>query len=165
MQILFILVRLALKKSPFLFRDTEIIRSETLWCLEFALKYFSREKREKEKKRNLRERKYGKLFIIVGTLSSIYGELFYLSLYFYTRWKISIIKEFLSSVFSRVWLCNPLDCSLLASSVLGIFQARILHWIAISFFRVSSQPRDWTQVSCIAGGFFTTEPPEKSKMN
>jgi len=38
---------------------------------------------------------------------------------------------------------------------MGFFQARILGWVAISFSRGSSQPRDWTWVSCIAGGFFT----------
>ena len=42
-------------------------------------------------------------------------------------------------------LCNPMDCSLPGSSVHGIFQARILEWVAISFFRASSQPRDQTQ--------------------
>ena len=40
-------------------------------------------------------------------------------------------------------------------SVHGILQARILGWVAISFSRGSSQPRDRTQVSCIAGSFFT----------
>ena len=43
----------------------------------------------------------------------------------------------------------------------GIFQARILEWVAISFSRGSSWPRDRTRVSCIAGRFFTTVPPEK----
>ena len=52
-------------------------------------------------------------------------------------------------------LCNPLDCSLTAFFVHGIFQARILEWVAISFSRRSSQPRDWTQVSGIAGRCFT----------
>ena len=52
-------------------------------------------------------------------------------------------------------LCNPMDCSLPHSSVHGIFQARILEWIAISFSSGFSQPRDWSQVSCIAGRFFT----------
>ena len=47
------------------------------------------------------------------------------------------------------------------SSVHGIRQTRILEWVAISFSRRSSQPRDWTRVSYIAGSFFTTEPPEK----
>ena len=52
-------------------------------------------------------------------------------------------------------LCDPMDCSLPGSSVHGILQGRILEWIAISFSRGSSQSRDRTQVSCIAGRFFT----------
>ena len=51
-------------------------------------------------------------------------------------------------------LCDPMDCSLPGSSVHGIFQAIVLEWIAISFSRGSSQPRDRTQASCIAGRFF-----------
>ena len=47
-----------------------------------------------------------------------------------------------------------MDCSLPGSPVHGILQARILEWVAISFSRGSSQPRDWTQVSCIAGRCF-----------
>ena len=50
------------------------------------------------------------------------------------------------------------------SSVHGILQAGIQEWAAISFSRGSSQPRDQTQVSCIAGRFFTTEPPRKPKL-
>ena len=53
-------------------------------------------------------------------------------------------------------LCNPMDCILPSSSVHGIFQARVLEWIAISFSRGSSQPRDQTLVSCIANRFFIT---------
>ena len=45
-------------------------------------------------------------------------------------------------------LCDPTDCSLQGSSVRGIFQARVLAWVAISFSRGSSQPRDRTWVSC-----------------
>ena len=52
-------------------------------------------------------------------------------------------------------LCDPMDCSLSESSVHGILQARILEWIAISFSRGCSQPRDRTQVSRIAGRRFT----------
>ena len=52
-------------------------------------------------------------------------------------------------------LCDPLDCNLSGSSVHGIFQARVLEWVAISFSRGSSQPRDQTQVSHIAGRRFT----------
>ena len=48
-----------------------------------------------------------------------------------------------------------MDCSLPGSSVHGILQARILEWVAISFSRGSSWPRDQTQVSCIADRFFT----------
>ena len=50
---------------------------------------------------------------------------------------------------SRVRLCDPMDCSLPSSSVYGIFQAIALEWIAISFSRGSSQPRDRTRVSRI----------------
>ena len=55
-------------------------------------------------------------------------------------------------------LCDPMDGSLAGSSVHGIFQARILEWVAIFFPRGSCWPRDQTQVSCIRGRFFTTEP-------
>ena len=51
-------------------------------------------------------------------------------------------------------LCDPVDCSLPGSSVHGILQARILEWVAIAFSRGSSQPRDWTWVSRIAGRRF-----------
>ena len=53
-------------------------------------------------------------------------------------------------------LYDSTDCSLPGSSVHGILQAKILDWVAISFFRGSSQPRDQTLVSCIAGRFFAT---------
>ena len=78
-------------------------------------------------------------------------------------------------------ICDPMDCSLPGSSV-GILQARIMKWVPMSFSRGSSQPRDrtqvsvwilyslvaspfsrgpswpknWTGISCIAGGFFTS---------
>ena len=52
-------------------------------------------------------------------------------------------------------LCYPMDHSLPCSSIHGIFQARVLEWGAISFSRGSSQPRDWTWVSCIVGRRFT----------
>ena len=48
-----------------------------------------------------------------------------------------------------------MDCSPPVSSVHGIFQARMLEWVAISFSRLSSRHRDRTQVSCTAGKFFT----------
>ena len=52
---------------------------------------------------------------------------------------------------SCLTFCDPLDCT-----VHGILQARILEWVTSPFSRGSSQPRDRTQVSCIAGGFFTS---------
>ena len=52
---------------------------------------------------------------------------------------------------SCLTLCNPMDYS-----VHRILQARILEWVAFPFSRGSSQPRDQTQVSRIAGGYFTS---------
>ena len=51
--------------------------------------------------------------------------------------------------------CDPMGYSLTGLSVHNILQARILEWVAISFFGGSSQPRNWTWISCIAGRFFT----------
>ena len=48
-------------------------------------------------------------------------------------------------------LCDPMDYT-----IHGIPQARILEWVAFPFSRGSSQLKDWTHVSCIAGGFFTS---------
>jgi len=56
---------------------------------------------------------------------------------------------------SCLTLGDPMDCNPPGSSVLGILQARILKWAAISFSRGSSRSRDQTQVSRIAGRFFT----------
>ena len=57
---------------------------------------------------------------------------------------------------SHVTLCNPMDCSQSGSSIhVDILWARILEWVAMPSSRGSSQPRDRTQVSHIAGGFFT----------
>ena len=61
---------------------------------------------------------------------------------------------------SHFWLfCDYMVYSPQGSSVHGIFQARILEYIAISYFRGSSCPRDRTRVSCI--GRFSTEPSGK----
>ena len=61
-------------------------------------------------------------------------------------------------------LCNLMDYGPPGFSVHGILQARILEWVAISFSRGSSWPKDWTRISCgswIEGRFFTAEPPGK----
>ena len=59
------------------------------------------------------------------------------------------------SCFSCVRLCDPMDCSPPGSPVHGIPQVRILERVAVPSSRGSSQPRDGTQASHIAGGFFT----------
>ena len=56
---------------------------------------------------------------------------------------------------SCLTLWDPIDCSLPGSSVHGILQARKLEWVAISFSRGSSWPRDRTGISCSADRFFT----------
>ena len=56
-------------------------------------------------------------------------------------------------------LCDPMDCSLPGSSVHGIFQARILEWVAISYSRGSCWPRDQNHAlasPALTSGFFTT---------
>ena len=60
---------------------------------------------------------------------------------------------------------DPMDCSPPGSSVHVISQVRSLKWVAISSSRGSFQLRDQTWVSCIAGGFFTTEPPGSPQRN
>ena len=69
------------------------------------------------------------------------------------------VVELLSHLF-----CDPRDCSPPGSSVHRISQARILAWIAISFSVGSFPSRDWTCISCIAGGFFTIEPLGKPRV-
>ena len=80
-------------------------------------------------------------------------------------WKVRVGERVLS-YFSRVrlFVTDHMDCSLPGFSVHEILQARILEWVAISSSRGSSWPKDLTYISCgfcIAGGFFTTEPPRK----
>ena len=61
--------------------------------------------------------------------------------------------------------CSPMGCSLLGSSVHGIFQVRMLECIVSYPFRGSSQPRDWTWVSyisCIGSGFFITSTTQET---
>ena len=48
-------------------------------------------------------------------------------------------------------LCEPMNYT-----VHGILQARIMEWVAFPFSKVSSKPKDGTQVSRVAGGFFTS---------
>ena len=88
---------------------------------------------------------------------------------------LGFLKFLLRSLQNRIWImrflknnlkktilslgcwysCNPMNCNLPGSSIHGILHARILEWVDISFSRGSSQPRDQTQVSRIAGWCFT----------
>ena len=60
--------------------------------------------------------------------------------------------------------CDPMDCILPDSSLHGMLQARILEWVAVSFSRGPSRPRDRTQVSCVAGRFFTNRATREAPM-
>ena len=62
------------------------------------------------------------------------------------EWKVKV-----KIIQSCLTLCDPMDYT-----VHGILWARILEWVIIPFSRVSSQPRSWTQISHIAGRFFTS---------
>ena len=66
-----------------------------------------------------------------------------------------IVRSEVKSLSHVMTLCDPMDYSLPGSSVHGIFQARVLEWVATSFSRGSSRPRDRTWVSRIAGRCFT----------
>jgi len=66
-----------------------------------------------------------------------------------------LIKEKVLVAQSCLTPCDTMDCSPPGSSNHGILQARMLEWVVIPFTRGSSQPRDQTHVSCIAGEVFT----------
>ena len=72
------------------------------------------------------------------------------SLFYITR-SNNLHKVKVKDAQSSLTLCDPMNYT-----VNGILQARILEWVAFPFSRGSSQPRVWTQVSSIAGGFFTS---------
>ena len=87
------------------------------------------------------------------------------------RWKISLPssqKEVCPGMLllllvakSRLTLCNPMDCSQSGSSAHGVYQARILEWVAISFSRDLPNPWIEPESPALADGFFTTEPQGK----
>ena len=86
---------------------------------------------------------------------------------------IILVQMSVSNVFKSVLviqscltLCDPVDCSLLGSSLHGILLEGILEWVAIPFSRGSSQPRDRTQISprspALQSDSLPSEPPRKS---
>ena len=94
---------------------------------------------------------------MVATCFHYFENVILLSSGFYCLTENSVVSLTLTSLkemkvkFAQLCLtlCDPMDYT-----VHGIFQARILRWVAFPFSRVSSQPRDRNQVSHIAGGFF-----------
>ena len=77
-------------------------------------------------------------------------------------WKF-IVKWVSEVAQSRPTLCDPVDCSIPGFSIHGILQTKILEWVTISFSRGSSQPRDRTWVSCIAGRRFNLWATRKAR--
>ena len=67
------------------------------------------------------------------------------------------------SLQSCLTLCNSMNYIPIGSSVYGILKARILEWVVMLSSRGSSQPRDWTHISPIAGRFFIAKPLGKPK--
>ena len=105
---------------------------------------------------------------VPSKISCLYISLFLVSVLFCWSLFLSLGKYYAVLIVvlltkSCLTLCDPRDCTLPGSSVHGILQARVLEWVTISFSRGPSQPRDRTHVPLLAGGFFTTEPPEKSR--
>ena len=74
---------------------------------------------------------------------------------FLLLWGILTVKKWKHLSLSHFQIFATPCCSPSGSYVHGIFQARILEWVTIPFARESSWSRDQTQVSCIAGRFFT----------
>ena len=89
----------------------------------------------------------GRFFTSWATRKAIYFKVPKINELLKEKWKL-VVR-------SCLILSDPTDCSPPGSSVHRILQARMLDWVAISSSRESSQPRDVTLVSCIAGRFFS----------
>ena len=97
---------------------------------------------------------YKQLYIYIY-IYIIYRISFYI-LHKYRPWVYSMDHKYWLSEWVKVAQSCPTLCDSMDYRVHGILQATILEWVAFSFSRGSSQPRDRTQVSHIAGGFFTS---------
>ena len=117
----------------------------------------------------------GTFYFKVRSILCVFFFSFYLN-YFIKIWLTHIKLYKFNMSYLRIWrqvslslvtqscltLCDPMDGSPPGSSVHGIsMDSRMLEWVATSFSRGSSWPRDWIWVSCSAGEFFTTGPPGK----
>ena len=99
--------------------------------------------------RRYRWHRYYKRRIILTSRKNTEEEIYFVQILLAEKWK--------EKSFSLVWHLQHLQ-----HTVHGILQARILEWVAFPFSKESSQPRDWNQVSCIAGRFFTSWATRKS---
>ena len=98
--------------------------------------------------RRLKHEKLSNILVTVGTRIQIQVFSFQSLCY---ECNISGILGKVKAAQSCPTLCNAMDYT-----IHGVFQVRILEWVTFPFSRGSAQPRDQTQVSCIAGGFFTS---------
>ena len=98
---------------------------------------------------------FGVFCLFACLLFNFHGSIVWLNIHTCTHSWLTKFCYLKVKLLSHVQLCDPMDCSLPGFSIHGIFQARVLEWVAISFSRGSSWPRDQTQVSCIAGRRFT----------
>ena len=78
-------------------------------------------------------------------------------------WPLILWEVEVWTAHSCLTLSDPMDCCSPGSTVHRILHARILEWVAISFFRGSSQPMDWICVSTFQAD--SSEPPEKLSLS
>ena len=103
--------------------------------------------------------------VVAASPGSQFWEPSFFNLFF--NWRITALQTFVLCQTST-WinresevaqsyptLCHPMDCSLPGFSIHGIFQAKVPEWVAFSFSKGSSRPRDQTQISRITGRCFT----------
>ena len=102
-------------------------------------------------------------YVILHYICSVYNSEWYVVLYiqsWFNYWLHNVYQNLL--FFSLSIMSNSLATPWTIAHQIplsGISQARILEWVAISFSKASSWPRDRTCISCIVGGFLITEPP------
>ena len=91
------------------------------------------------------------MYFLVSLFFHLYPQNFIIKFFKYRAKSKEFYSQYprVKAAQSCLTVCNPMDYT-----IHGILQARILEWVAFAFSRGSSQPRDRTQVSCIAGGFF-----------
>ena len=100
-----------------------------------------------------------------GCVHSMDGVFTLWMIYSPCEWYVHPVKVKLLVALSCPTLCNPMNCRPPGFSVHRILQARILAWVAILFSRGSLWPRDWTQVSHIAGKLFIIWASRKAGFN